>query len=58
MKHYVTLTVEVDPSEYSDAEDSEQGAIDLVQAMIDGQADWPGPKCFAFRCGDLRVRSS
>ena len=36
----VILTVEVDSSDYHDAldSDSDDGAIDLVQAMIDGEA--------------------
>jgi hypothetical protein len=58
MKRYVTLTVEIDPTEYNEAEDTDDGAIDLVQAMIDDQADWPGPEKFAFRCGDVRRRTT
>ncbi len=41
MKRKVTITLEVDPIDYNDAIDSDSGAIDLVNAMLNHDADMP-----------------
>ena len=41
MKRTVTITIAVDPAKYSDAQDTDDGAIDLVIAMLRDEADLP-----------------
>ena len=39
MKYKVTITFEVDPTEYNEAVDTEEGIFDLVKDMFQGKAD-------------------
>jgi len=41
MKRTVTITIEVDATEYHEAEDTASGTIDLVIDMLRGDADLP-----------------
>jgi hypothetical protein len=41
MKRTICITIEVDPDEYLDAEDSPKGTIALVHEMLRGDADIP-----------------
>jgi hypothetical protein len=41
MMRKVTIIVEVDPSKYEDTEDSADGALEIIKAAIDGEADFP-----------------
>jgi hypothetical protein len=41
MKRKITVTFEMEPTEYFDAEDSEKGAVDLAMAMLNREADLP-----------------
>lgn len=41
MKFVVRLDIIVDPTEYLGADNSGQGAIDLVQEMVNNETDWP-----------------
>jgi hypothetical protein len=41
MLRTVTITIEIDPSEYSDSEDSDEGAVDLIEACFQHETDFP-----------------
>lgn len=41
MKRTVCITLELDPTEYHQAEDTPNGTIDLVLDMLRGDADLP-----------------
>jgi hypothetical protein len=41
MKHTITIQLEVEMDDYSNATDTEAGAVDLAVAMIFGDADFP-----------------
>ncbi len=41
MKRTITITLEVDPTEYHQAEDTPTGAVELVKDMLRGDADLP-----------------
>lgn len=41
MKRSVTITLELDPTEYHEIEDTPNGTIDLVIEMLRGDADLP-----------------
>lgn len=41
MKRTVTITMEIDASEYYQADDSPSGTIDLVMSMLRNEADLP-----------------
>jgi len=55
MKRRVIIEVELDPTEYHEAVDTEDGAIDLVIDMLRGDADLPAVN--TIQCG-LTVRHS
>lgn len=41
MKRTVTITLEVDPTEYHEAVDTPTGAVELVKEMLRGEAYLP-----------------
>lgn len=41
MKRTVVITLEIDPTEYHEAEDTATGTIDLVLDILRGEADLP-----------------
>jgi hypothetical protein len=41
MTRIVTVTLEVDPTEYHEAEDTPTGTVELVKDMLRGYADLP-----------------
>lgn len=41
MKRQITITFEVDPTEYHNTVDSDFGVVDLVNAMFMQEADFP-----------------
>ena len=51
MAQKVTITIEVDPTDYFGVEDSEIGAIRLVKAMVYGDVDFPYQGC-KISCGE------
>ena len=50
MKRKVVITVEVDPTEYNGAIDSDDGAVELVRDMLDQEADLPR-ESLVIQCG-------
>lgn len=41
MKQHVTITMSIDPNEYTHTNDTPAGAIDLITACLRGEADFP-----------------
>ena len=41
MKRTVTITMDVDPADYNDTDDTPDGTIDLLIAMLRAEADLP-----------------
>lgn len=41
MERTVIVKIKVDPSEYHDAKDTVKGAIELVEAILRSEADFP-----------------
>lgn len=56
MKRTVTITLELDPTEYHEAEDTSEGAIDLVIDMLRNEADLPEEITIA--CGNVTRKSN
>lgn len=53
MKRTVTITMEVDPLEFEDVEDSDCGAIELIHMALTNEADLIGNVEIA--CGTARI---
>lgn len=52
MKRTVTLTIEIDPETYLGADDSNDGAIGVVDEILKGLADLPENGFTTVSCGD------
>lgn len=50
-KRIVTITFELDPTEYGDTQDTDEGTIELATAIFVGNADIPNG-AVRFVCGD------
>jgi hypothetical protein len=57
MKRKVTVIIEVDPTDYYQAVDTDKGAVELVRAMIRLDADFPLEDC-VITCGKESSRAS
>jgi len=53
MKRIVTVTFEIDPTDYEGAKDTDDGCIDLVIDMLRGEADLPAAENIV--CGDAKI---
>ena len=51
MKRTVTITVEIEPEDYLDADDSNEGAVEIVKAILSGFADFPVNGFTTIKCG-------
>jgi hypothetical protein len=52
-KRVVTVTINIDPTEYDGAEDTAQGAIDLVCDILRAESDFPPDEKLIVACDGL-----
>jgi hypothetical protein len=50
MKRKVTIELEIDPFEYFEAEDTPQGAVQLVKEILSREADMPPREKIRIMC--------